>query len=199
MRITAENLSCERGGRVVFSNLGFTVGEGEFLQISGPNGAGKSTLLRLLANLSDPGTGRLQLENGKPDLTLAQQANYIAHNDASKTALTVTENLDFWRSFLGGGDINQALAAVNLGALAGYPVALLSAGQKRRLALARLALVSRRIWLLDEPSVGLDEASQKLLVNLMRGHLKGGGMIIAATHVDLGLKPDKILALGANP
>ena len=199
MRITAENLSCERGGRTVFGNLNFTIGSGEFLQLTGPNGAGKSSLLRLLANLSDPSAGHVKLESGEAGLTLAQHSHYIAHTDASKSALTVTENLNFWRDFLGGGDINQALVAVNLNALADYPVALLSAGQKRRVGLARLVLVSRKVWLLDEPSVGLDEASQVLLVTMMRHHLTANGIIIATTHVDLGLKSDKNLALGGKP
>ena len=104
----------------------------------------------------------------------------------------------FWRDFLGGSNLQHALESVNLSALADYPVALLSAGQKRRLALARLALVSRVIWLLDEPSVGLDEASQKLLVALMSGHLREGGLIVAATHVPLGLKPHKNLHLNGK-
>ncbi len=199
MRITAENLSCERGGRTVFSNQNFSLGSGEFLQLAGPNGSGKSSLLRLLANLSEPSLGKITLEGGSPELTLGQQAHYIAHSDASKSALTVTENLIFWRDFLGGGDLQHALESVNLVSLADYPVALLSAGQKRRLALARLALVSRAIWLLDEPSVGLDEASQKLLVTLMSGHLREGGLIVAATHVPLGLKPHKNFHLGGKP
>ena len=195
MRIAAENLSCERGGRTVFSNQNFALGSGEFLQLTGPNGAGKSSLLRLLANLSEPSHGKITLEGGASDLTLGQQAHYIAHSDASKSALIVTENLIFWRDFLGGGDLARALEAVNLTALADYPVALLSAGQKRRLALARLALVPRAVWLLDEPSVGLDEASQKLLIALMSGHLKGGGLILAATHVPLGLAAQRKLHL----
>ena len=198
MRITAENLSCERGGRTVFSNQNFSLGSGEFLQLAGPNGSGKSSLLRLLANLSEPSLGKITLEGGSPELTLGQQAHYIAHSDASKSALTVTENLIFWRDFLGGGDLQHAVESVNLSALADYPVALLSAGQKRRLALARLALVPRAIWLLDEPSVGLDEASQKLLVALMSKHLKAGGLIVAATHVPLGLKPQKNLYLNGK-
>ena len=155
MQLSAENLACERGGRTVFSNQNFTLGSGELLQLTGPNGSGKSSLLRLLANLSEPSHGKISLEGGAPDLTPGQQAHYIAHSDASKSALTVTENLIFWRDFLGGGDLMRALQAVNLAALADYPVALLSAGQKRRLALARLALVPRAIWLLDEPSVGI--------------------------------------------
>jgi heme exporter protein A len=195
MQLSAENLACERGGRTVFSNQTFTLGSGELLQLTGPNGAGKSSLLRLLASLSKPSQGKISLEGGAPDLTPGQQAHYIAHSDASKSALTITENLKFWRDFLGGGDLDRALSAVNLSALADYPVALLSAGQKRRLALARLALVPRAIWLLDEPSVGLDEASQKLLVTLMSNHLKAGGLIVAATHVPLGVKPDKNLHL----
>ncbi len=198
MQITAENLSCERGGRTVFSNQNFSLGSGEFLQLAGPNGSGKSSLLRLLANLSEPSLGKITLEGGSSELTLGQQAHYIAHSDASKSALTVTENLIFWRDFLGGGDIQHALESVNLSALADYPVALLSAGQKRRLALARLALVPRAIWLLDEPSVGLDEASQNLLVALMSKHLKAGGLIVAATHVPLGLKPQKNLYLNGK-
>ena len=199
MQITAENLSCERGGRTVFSNQNFALGSGEFLQLTGPNGSGKSSLLRLLANLSEPSHGRITLEGGSSDLTLGHRAHYIAHNDASKSALTVTENLKFWCDFLGGGDLMRALQAVNLAALADYPAALLSAGQRRRLALARLALVPRAIWLLDEPSVGLDESAQKLLAGLMNGHLREGGLIVAATHVPLGLKPDASLVLGVVP
>jgi heme exporter protein A len=199
MRITAENLSCERGGRTVFSNQNFKLGSGEFLQLTGPNGSGKSSLLRLVANLSEPSLGKITLEGGSSDLTLGQQAHYIAHSDASKSALTVTENLIFWRNFLGGGDLMRALQAVNLAALADYPAALLSAGQRRRLALARLALVPRAIWLLDEPGVGLDDSSQKLLAGIMNGHLREGGLIVAATHVPLGLNPDKNLHLGGTP
>lgn len=195
MKITATGLACERGGRIVFTDLSFAVESGKFLQLTGPNGAGKSSLLRLISGLSEPSQGGLKLAGGDSDLTLAEQAHYIAHGDASKSALSVAENLVFWRDFLGGGDLANALGAVNLASLADYPVALLSEGQKRRLALARLALASRPIWLLDEPSVGLDEASQKLLLGLMRQHLKTNGIIIAATHVALGLKPDQSLHL----
>jgi heme exporter protein A len=198
MQLTASNLACERGGRTVFSNQNFSLNSGELLQLTGPNGSGKSSLLRLLANLGEPSHGKITLEGGAPDLTPGQQAHYIAHSDASKSALTVTENLKFWRDFMGGGDLETALTAVNLSALADYPVTLLSAGQKRRLALARLALVPRVIWLLDEPSVGLDEASQKLLVTLMGNHLKAGGLIVAATHVPLGVKAVKDLQLGGR-
>jgi heme exporter protein A len=195
MKITATGLACERGGRTVFTDVNFTVESGNFLQLTGPNGAGKSSLLRLIAGLGDPVQGHLKLERGDGDLSLGEQAHYIAHGEASKSALSVAENLMFWRDFLGGGDLVGALAAVNLASLADYPVALLSEGQKRRLTLARLALASRPIWLLDEPSVGLDADSQKLLVGLMRHRLKTNGIIIAATHVPLGLEPDQSLRL----
>jgi len=195
MQLTAENLACERGGRTVFSHQNFSLGSGELLQLTGPNGSGKSSLLRLLASLGEPSHGKISLAGGAADLNPGQQAHYISHSDASKSALTVTENLKFWRDFLGGGDLDGALSAVNLAPLADYPVALLSAGQKRRLALARLALVPRAVWLLDEPGVGLDEASLKLLVALMSRHLKAGGLIVAATHVPLGVKADKNLHL----
>ncbi len=199
MKITATGLACERGGRIVFTDLSFAVESGKFLQFTGPNGAGKSSLLRLISGLSEPSQGSLKLAGGgDSDLTLAEQAHYIAHGEASKSALSVAENLVFWRDFLGGGDLANALGAVNLASLADYPVALLSEGQKRRLALARLALANRPIWLLDEPSVGLDEASQKLLLGLMRQHLKANGIIIAATHVPLGLKPDQSLHLSGT-
>ena len=199
MKITATDLACERGGRIVFTDVSFAVESGRFLELTGPNGAGKSSLLRLISGLSEPRHGHLKLADGDGDLSLAEQAHYIAHGEASKSALSVTENLVFWRDFLGGGDLASALSAVNLASLADYPVALLSEGQKRRLALARLALVKRPIWLLDEPSVGLDAASQKLLVSLMRRHLKTNGIIIAATHVPLGLKPDQSLRLSGAP
>ncbi len=114
MRLSAENLACERGGRTVFSNQNFTLGSGEFLQLTGPNGAGKSSLLRLLANLSEPSHGKISLEGGAPDLTPGQQAHYIAHSDASKSALTVTENLKFWRDFIGGGDLDRRFAAPSI-------------------------------------------------------------------------------------
>ncbi len=195
MRITAEDLACERGGRLVFDSVNFAVNDGAFLQLTGPNGSGKSSLLRLIAGLGDPATGRVTADGRREDVPLSQHCHYIAHADASKSALTVSENLIFWCNFLGGGDTSLAMSAMNLTSLAAYPVALLSAGQKRRMALARLSLVARKVWLLDEPNVGLDEASQDLLVNIMRDHLKNTGIIIAATHVPLGLIPHHTLHL----
>ena len=197
MRITAENLACERGGRQVFANLGFAVGKGELLQLVGPNGSGKSTLLKLLAGLIPATAGTMNVEGGDAELSLGQQAHYVSHGDAFKPALTVRENLDFWGRFLGNGSVDAALKATNLGKTAEFPAAYLSAGQRRRLALARLALVHRPVWLLDEPNVGIDDTSQKQLQALMQNHLSHGGIIIAATHITLGFTNASNLRLGA--
>ncbi|MGA7268460.1 MAG: heme ABC exporter ATP-binding protein CcmA [Hyphomicrobiales bacterium] len=195
MKLTADNLTCERGGRIVFAGIGFSLGEGQLMQLTGPNGAGKSSLLRLIAGLNEAAAGTLVLAGGDSDLTIGQQAHYIAHQEAVKTALTVEENLAFWRDFLGGGSLEAALEAFALSRFASFQAGLLSAGQKRRLALARLALITRRLWLLDEPTVGLDTASLARLVAVMSAHLDRGGMIIAATHVPLGRDPDLRLDL----
>jgi len=166
------------------------------MQLTGPNGSGKSSLLRLIAGLNEAVSGAVTLDGGDADLAIGQQAHYIAHQEAVKSALTVAENLSFWRDFMGGSGVDEALAAFDLTRLATYSAGLLSAGQKRRLALARLVLVPRLLWLLDEPTVGLDAASQQRLVAVMAGQLERGGMIIAATHVPLGREPDHRLDLG---
>ena len=196
MELTADNLTCERGGRTVFTGVRFAVSNGQLMQLTGPNGSGKSSLLRMIAGLNEAASGNLKLEGGHDDLTIGQQAHYIAHQEAVKTALSVAENLAFWRDFMGAGDVERAMAAFDLTRLSSYPAGLLSAGQKRRLALARLVLVPRALWLLDEPTVGLDAASQAKLVEVMAGHLEKGGIIIAATHVPLGRESDTRLELG---
>jgi heme exporter protein A len=196
MQLIGTDLSCERGGRTVFSGISFAVGRGELLEITGPNGAGKSTLLRLVAGLSEPAQGALKLEDGGADLTAGQQAHYVAHQDAIKPALSVSENLRFWGDFLGGGEVERALQSFSLEPMGQYPAGLLSAGQKRRLALSRLALVPRLIWLLDEPTVGLDQGSREQLFNIMRAQLRAGGLILVATHVPLGIAPDISVRLG---
>lgn len=185
--LRAEGLACERGGRQVYSGVSFALAAGELLDVTGPNGAGKSSLLRTIAGLADMASGTLALEGGSAELTIGQQCHYAAHQEAIKPALSVLENLKFWGDFLGGGDIDAALAAFDLGRLAEFPAAFLSAGQKRRLSLSRLRLVPRLIWLLDEPHTGLDAASSERLLGVMRGHLDQGGLIIAASHVLLGL------------
>lgn len=191
LRLKAENLACERGGRLVFSNLSFTLNAGEMLELRGANGSGKSSLLRLLAGLNSASAGSITFENGLTDVSLAEQAHYIGHADANKTALTVSENLNFWAAFFGG---DQApLKAFNLEALADDQALLLSAGQRRRLALSRLHCAKRPIWLLDEPDVGLDSASQFILQNQIATHLEKGGMALVATHAEFGFKAARIL------
>ncbi|WP_421693265.1 heme ABC exporter ATP-binding protein CcmA [Aestuariivirga sp.] len=199
MELHAKNLTLERGGRIVFRNVSLSLGSGELMQLTGPNGSGKSSLLRLIAGLNDAQDGTITLDGGGEELTIGQQAHYLAHQEPVKSALSVAENLGFWRDFLGGGDVGEALAAFDLARLASYPAGLLSAGQKRRLALARLVLVPRALWLLDEPTVGLDTASLSRLTDVMERQRAQGGMIIAATHVALGLEPDKRLDLGGQP
>jgi heme exporter protein A len=189
MRLSGIDLTCRRGGRDIFAGLNFSVGGGEALMVSGRNGAGKSSLLRMLAGLVRIAHGSLHLEGGDPDLSIGEQAHYLGHLDALKPSLTVAENLEFWAGFLGPPASGRSgpLAAVGLDAIADLPAGYLSAGQRRRLSLARLLAVKRPVWLLDEPASTLDAAGQRRLRDFMRAHLAAGGMIVAATHAALGI------------
>jgi heme exporter protein A len=199
MQIAAEGLACNRGGREVFCDLHFLVSSGEMLAVTGPNGAGKSSLLRLVAGLVRPCQGRLSLQGGDPELSIGEQAHYVGHQDALKPSLSVQENLAFWSAFLGGnGEIAAPLARVGLGSLAHVPARYLSAGQRRRLSLARLIAVERPIWLLDEPASSLDAAGQRALAELMEAHVARGGLILAAIHGSQP-QPAKELKLGGGP
>jgi heme exporter protein A len=195
MRLSASDLACIRSGREVFRGVAFSVPAGGALLVVGRNGAGKSSLLRMIAGLVRVAAGRLELEGGDLELPVAEQAHYLGHQDAVKGALTVAENLRFWARYLGGAPAadelsETALDAVGLAPLADLPAAYLSAGQKRRLSLARLIAVERPIWLLDEPTSALDAASQDRLAALMRRHLDTGGLILAATHGAIGVEGD---------
>lgn len=200
MRLIAEQLTCIRGGRRLFHGLGFAVAGGEALAVVGPNGAGKSSLLRLIAGLLRPAGGRVVLDEGPADRPPGQLAHFIGHLDGVKGALSVGENLEFLRAILGGGGRanGAALMALGLGHLASLPVRMLSAGQKRRLALARLLIAPRPLWLLDEPTTALDGEGQVSFGVLAKEHLAGGGLIVAATHAPLGFGPERELRLGGG-
>lgn len=193
MSLVAENLTCERNGRIVFSNLSFTVKPGECAELRGLNGSGKSSLLRLLAGLVPLSSGNVAF-NGETDFKTA--LHFIAHQDAIKNAMTVAENMQFWCDVLGGSSIAKALNAFRLDALKHEQAQLLSAGQRRRLTLSRMFLSPRPIWLLDEPMTALDQSTQTLLREYIATHLKTNGIVIAATHGDLGFTSHRQITLG---
>ena len=198
MQLKAENLACSRGGREVFADLNFSLSGGEALLVTGRNGAGKSSLLRMIAGLVHIAGGRLALDGGEPDASIGEQSHYVGHQDSVKPSLTVGENLKFWARYLGAieSTIDSALQAVDLALLADLPAAYLSAGQRRRLSIARLVAVPRPLWLLDEPTSALDVPSQNRLADLMRSHLAGGGMIVAAAHGPIGLERAREMKIG---
>jgi heme exporter protein A len=228
MRLAAEAISIERGGRIILAGLSFEARSGAPLLLTGPNGAGKSSLLRAVAGLLPLAAGALRLEGGAGEASIGEQSHYLGHADALKSALTARENLDFWAAMLGGdphpnplpqageGDhpfsrsageggakrrmrAAEALARLGLAHVADFPVRALSAGQKRRVALARLLVADRPIWLLDEPTAALDAAAQALFAAIMAEHLAGGGLILAAAHGPIGLAGATEVALGQMP
>ncbi len=195
--LEAQDLACRRGERAIFAGLSFRLAPGEALLLLGANGSGKSSLLRLLAGLLAPAEGRL-LWDGTDALAdraaHATRLRYLAHQEALKPSLTATESLDFF-AWLWGGTPAAALARLDLSPLADLPVRLLSAGQRRRLALARLALAPVPLWLLDEPTLGLDAAAVGRLGGLLASHRAAGGMVLAATHLPLPLPGARELQL----
>lgn len=197
------SLQCRRGGRDVFAGLDFALPAGGALLLTGPNGSGKSSLLRLMAGLLRPAAGAL-LWDGRPvaEETEAHAArlHYLGHLDAVKPVLTVAENLQFWAALRGGATaVDRALEVFALTDLAAVPGRLLSAGQRRRLALARLIAAPAELWLLDEPSVGLDHASVGRLAAAIAAHRAGGGRVVVATHTALDLGDPQRLSLDALP
>ena len=201
MRLSGRGVRCVRGGREVFSGLDFEAASGEALAVTGANGSGKTSLLRLIAGLLTVAGGSIGLEGGESELTLPEQAHYLGHRDALKPALSVMENLVFLAGFSRRRDAStttaQSLAAVGLDHAAHLPAAYLSAGQRRRLSIARLLAVRRPIWLLDEPTTALDAAGQSLFAGLMGDHLARGGLIVAATHAPLGIAARELRIGGA--
>jgi heme exporter protein A len=207
LKLKIEHITVERGGRAIIAGLDLTVEAGEAVILTGANGAGKTTLLRAVAGLLPPSQGDIVLVGGDDDCSVAEQCHHIGHANAVKPSLTVLENATFWAQFLGGmakhddtGDatIKNALARFGLAALVDIPARFLSAGQTRRLGLARLLLAARPLWLLDEPTVSLDAVSTKALAGEIDRHVGAGGMVIAATHLPLGLATSRAFRLNAS-
>ncbi|MGU3539105.1 heme ABC exporter ATP-binding protein CcmA [Methylobacterium sp. A54F] len=199
MNLTVDNLAARRAGRRIFSGLSFALGPGEALMVTGRNGAGKSTLLAILAGRLRPDAGAIRVA-GVGEASLPECLHGIGHRDGLKAALTAEENLAFARDLLGAPRLTprEALARLGLAHALKLPVAYLSAGQRRRVALARLLVCRRPLWLLDEPTAALDLASQGLLAALMAEHRAEGGLVVAATHQALGLADARELRIGAD-
>ena len=201
MQLIAEKVAVARGSRLVVENASFNVRAGDVLQLTGPNGAGKTTLIRAVAGFLGLASGSLRLEGGKVDTPVAEHCHYVGHLNGVKAKQMVAENLSFWAEYLGGSRadatrVDAALDAFGLTPLATIAAGYLSAGQKRRVGLARLLVVDRPIWLLDEPTVSLDVASTGVLAKLIQNHVASGGLVLAATHIPLGLAAIQELKLG---
>lgn len=185
MTLTVTDLACARGSAQVLAGVGFSVAPGEALILRGPNGAGKTTLLRTLAGLTPPLAGKIDLAEGA--------IAYAGHADGLKSQLSATENLAFWARIFGTSDLGPAIKAFDLGPLADRRAGDMSAGQKRRLSLARLLVTGRPIWCLDEPTVSLDAENTNRFATAVDQHLRDGGSAILATHIDLGLSQARTL------
>ncbi len=197
--LAAHEISCQRGGKLLFEGLSFTLQPGDGLLVTGPNGAGKTSLLRLIAGLLPLRSG--SIEGGDTSVPLPELSHYVGHLNGIKSALTIGENADFWVDFLGsrGSGLDHAYRTFGLAELKDLPAGLLSAGQKRKLALLRLFAAERPIWLLDEPSVSLDAASVKVLDKAIAKHLGEGGIAVVASHTPLKVKFAQELALKLEP
>jgi heme exporter protein A len=194
----AEELACRRGGRLIFEGLSFVLRPGEAIALTGRNGAGKSSLIAMLCARLRPDSGSIRLEGADDEADLTEMSHLVGHRDGLKTALTARENLAFAQDVLGAAAAapDEALAVVGLGHAAELPAGYLSAGQRRRVALARLLVSRRPYWLLDEPLSALDTASQAMVAGLMRDHLAQGGAILAATHGPLGIEGAREVRIG---
>ena len=184
MDLTVFDLDIARAGVPVLQGVSFNLRQGQTLVLRGPNGIGKTTLLRTIAGLQPAASGRISVDD--------QAVAYAAHADGVKSTLSVAENLGFWASVFGSRTVAEAIAAFDLAPIADRRAAHLSAGQKRRLGLARLLVTGRPIWALDEPTVSLDAAAVQMFARVISAHLASGGSALIATHVDLGLAADQL-------
>lgn len=205
MQLHVDSLSQNRGSRRVIDNLSFRISAGEALLLTGPNGAGKTTLIRTVAGYLRPSAGSIRLEGGNNERSLAEQCHYVGHLNGLKANLTVEENCAFWAAYLEGQSaadvaprVLAALERLSVESLRSIPAGYLSAGQKRRVALARVLAVARPLWLLDEPTSSLDSASAALVAGLINDHIESGGLAIAATHLPIPLKASRELRLGGG-
>lgn len=189
MSVSVSNLTCYRGGRLIFAEMSFDIADGEAVMLRGPNGAGKSTLLRILTGvIAAEGSVEINGHSLSDDRDAVQeQIAYAGHLDAIKPQLTVAENLTFWADLFDGGSVEQAMEQFSLAEIWDRPAHACSAGQKRRLGLARLVVSGRPIWLLDEPTVSLDTETTARFAKIIEAHCAGGGIALIATHIDLGL------------
>jgi len=199
MQLRVSNLAAVRSGRPVFRGLSFALSAGEALAVVGPNGSGKSTLLRIIAELLPAEEGTITLDGGEEGEPIAERVHYLGHRDPLKSTLSPRETLLFWQNLLGAPRMTpeDALERVNLAHATDLPSGFLSAGQRRRLSLARLLVSHRPLWLLDEPSAALDRVSSELFESLVQEHLRAGGLVMAATHLPFGFQT-RMLDLGVR-
>jgi len=201
--LVVEGLSAKRGEDLIFKDISFILAAGDALVVTGANGSGKSTLLRVLAGLLAAESGSMRLEGMSADIGHPRElCHYLGHRNAMKRELTVEENLSFWKSFMGdseggvGTGIEEAAEALGLGGISHLPFGYLSAGQQRRMAMAKLLVAYRPVWLLDEPTAALDASADRLFVTLVTRHLGAGGIVVAATHQPLGVEARELRITG---
>ena len=196
LALALEDVACIRGERTLFRGLCFSIRAGEALSLEGPNGAGKTSLLRMIAGFIAPAAGIIRLRTSAGDISEAElrgkHTGWLAHQDGVKPQLRVHEQLTFYARLYGGGAVDEAMERFGLAQLAGLPGQYLSAGQKRRLALARLVLIDRPLWLLDEPLAALDRAGKALVASTVAAHCAKGGIAVAATHEHLGVECERL-------
>ncbi|MBS0384570.1 MAG: heme ABC exporter ATP-binding protein CcmA [Proteobacteria bacterium] len=191
--ISVHDLAIARGGRVLFEALSFAVQSGGYAEVRGANGSGKTSLLRAIAGFLKPRAGRIAFEHIEERATAL---HFLGHLNALKQAASVRAHLRYWAGLLSGGDEDGALASIGLAGIADLPARALSQGQGRRLAIGRLLVAPRPVWLLDEPAAALDAAGRDMLAGLIADHRRGGGIVLAAVHEPLGVEPDQVVTVG---